>query len=146
MQGARTGRPPTARTRSTRSAGQPAPRKVTRRHVRRARTRTERAGPESRVARQPEAPGSARAVHAPSPWYPVLGAGAEDWSARKADLPVLLEGANRWTDNLPAPVLESSPSGGIGANLAPQPCYAPPAPERAQGGPQPRPAAAVAGS
>ena len=146
MQGARTGRLPTARTRSTRSAGQPAPRKGTRRHVRRARTRTERAGPESRVARQPEAPGSARAVHAPSPSYPVIGAGAEDWSARKADLPVLLEGANRWTDNLPAPVLESSPSGGIGASLAPQHCYAPPAPERAQGGPQPRPAAAVAGS
>ena len=141
MQGARTGRLPTARTRSTRSAGQPAPPKGTRGHVRRART-----GPESRVARQPEAPGSARAVHAPSPSYPVIGAGAEDWSARKADLPVLLEGANRWTDNLPAPVLESSPSGGIGASLAPQPCYAPPAPERAQGGPQPRPAAAVAGS
>ena len=85
-------------------------------------------------------------MHAPSPWYLVLGAGAEDWSARKADLPVLLEGANRWTDNLPTPVLESSPSGGIGANLAPQPCYAPPAPERAQGGPQPRPVAAVAGA
>ena len=82
-------------------------------------------------------------------WSLVLGAGAEDWSARKADLAVLLEGANRWTDNLPTPVFESSPPGAIGAigaNLAPQPCYAPPAPERAQGGPQPRPIAAVAGS
>ena len=25
---------------------------------------------------------------------------AQDWAARKADLPVLLEGANRWTDNV----------------------------------------------
>ena len=27
-------------------------------------------------------------------------AGEQDWAARKADLPVLLEGANRWTDNV----------------------------------------------
>ena len=27
-------------------------------------------------------------------------AGEQDWAARKADLPVLLESANRWTDNV----------------------------------------------
>ena len=51
-----------------------------------------------RTHRVPQAP---RTV---DPRYLVITPGAEDWGARKADLTVLLEGANRWTDNLCTPM------------------------------------------
>ena len=113
VRGTRTGLLPTVRAEAVRTdtvrteTQGSLPRGRAPRHVRRTRTGPGRA---VRTAYR----GAAQAARTVHPCYLVITSGADDWGARKADLAVLFEGANRWTDNLSTRLCGRPPPRGVG--------------------------------